>query len=247
MELLHSLICLLCLYCRPILTVYIGLSSSNNIQIYNGDIDKSRVPMIRLTNRRTSFLKPSISHYMDLTDNGATSKSGIRALPRKSRKFADIIKQRKSINLDVEGNELDNSSQAGEDEINSNEEREEEIRKGMTSQNEGSCTVDGQNILNSEEIFQNECGTLQCINSEVTWSLKPLAKTLPHCEGTKSIPSMFHSYTKIKVVDEDDDDSQEKLIQGKALRATDLDADITDKRKKIEEASRKMIEAEKWD
>ena len=247
MELLHSIICLLSICCRFNLAAYVGLSSSKDTLVNNGEFDKSQVPMIRLFHQQFRFLKPSLSANISPTDNGISEKGSIRALPSSGRKFADILKRSRSINLDGEESEADTSSNISNEVKNVNEETEEERTKEFLAPIEGSCTVDGQKVLNSEEIFQNECGTLQCLNSEVTWSLKPLAKTLPHCEGIKSIPSMFNSYTKIKIVDEDDEESRKKMISGKTSNPTRIDADIIDQRKKLEEASRKMIEAEKWD
>ena len=248
MELLHSIICLLSICCRFNLAAYVGLSSSKDTLVNNGEFDKSQVPMIRLFYRPFKFLKPSLSANLIPTDNGIGAKGSIRALHSSGRKFTDILKRSRTINLDGEESEADTSSNISNEVKNAaDEQTEEERRKEFLAPNEGSCIVDGQKLLNSEEIFQNECGTLQCINSEVTWSLKTLARTLPHCEGIKSIPSMFNSYTKIKVVDEDDEESREKMISGKASNPTGLDVDIIDQRKKLEEASRKMIEAEKWD
>lgn len=246
MELLHNIICLLSLCCRLHLGAYIGINSNKNIQMEEGEIDRSLVPMIRLPRSQSTYLKPSVSSYLNptelfdsevyqYTDNGLSPESDIKHIHGKSRKFADILKRQGKVETYIS-----NGKSTTANGITALEEE----KKEFTTPNERICVIDGQRVINSEEIFQNDCGTLQCIDSEVTWSLKPLAKSLPHCEGVKSIPSMYKSYVKIKVIDED---AQEQATAGNKSGARKSDVDIVDQRKKIEQASRRMIEAENWE
>ena len=252
MELLQIFLWLLGSCCQLTVAAYIGINSNKNIPMKDDEFDRSLVPMIRLPRQHSMFIKPSISSYLNeaelteqednkYTDNGLRPETDIRPIHSQSRKFADILKHQKAFNEDVKNNEVENTPMGANGLIAVHGETEEDRKKEFLAPNEGSCDIDGHKVINSEEIFQNDCGTLQCIDSEVTWSLKPLAKTLPHCEGIKSVPSMFSSYAKIKVVDD------EQITGGKKSGPTRPDNDVVDRRKKIEEASRKMIEAEKWD
>lgn len=256
MELLHTALWLMGLWSQ-LNAAYIGISSNRNRQLDDKELDRSLVPMIRLPRHQSMFLKPSISSYLTektepelykYTDNGLRPESDIKPIHSQSRKFADILKEQQQLQqqqqiIDVT-EKPDHESMTANGMIAVQGEAVDDSKKEFLPPAEGNCMMDGHRVINSEEIFQNDCGTLQCIDSQVTWSLKPLAKTLPHCEGVKSIPSMFKSFANIKIVD---DESQEQMAAGKKSGPTKPDADIVDQRKKIEEASRRMIEAENWD
>eukprot|EP00795_Rhopilema_esculentum_P007042 gene7042-12671_t len=254
MALLLTILLAVCCSLEHVFCAYIGINFNDNRAIKDSEFDRSLVPMIRLPRDGGVFLRPSVSSIFNrveseekelskYTDNGLRPENDIKPIVSRGKEFSQMLEEKRENYAlkKADGNSdklLENGMIAFQAETADGQKKE------FMRSDDGNCYIDGNRIINSEEIYQNDCGTLQCINSEVTWSLKPLSKTLPHCEGIKSIPSVYASYTKIKVVE---DDEPQLAMPGDKSTLSRPDIDVVDQRKKIQEASKKMVQAELWD
>ena len=257
MALLRRIIAIVIVTMQSVFAAHIGITDNGQMNIKDEEIDRSLVPMIRLPKDSGGYQRPT-SAILDpegfttkqidrYSDNGLRPESEIKPIVRPGRTFSDLLKRHRTDNLASRvskfGSEMQKHGLNGI--IAFQDETEPKSKKIIkVPLNDGSCFIDGNKVMNSEEIYENDCGKLQCINSEVIWMLKPLAKGLPRCEGMKAVPSMYASYAKIRILD---DDVEHFIATGTSPSETRPDIDIVDQRKKHEEASRKMVEAEHWD
>lgn len=255
MTLLRRMIAIVILTIQSVSAAHIGITDNGQMDIKDEEIDRSLVPMIRLPKDSGGYQRPTsaildpegfTTKQMDrYSDNGFRPESEIKPIVRPGRTFSDLLKRHRTDNLASKvsrfGSEMQKHAFNGI--IAFQDETEPKPKRIIHMPlNDGNCFIDGNKVMNSEEIYDNDCGKLQCMNSEVIWMLKPFAKGIPHCEGMKAVPSMYASYVKIRILDGDNDH-----FLGTNPSETQPDMDIIDQRKKHEEASRKMVEAEHWD